>query len=262
MKYKIISFDFDGTLLNDDCKVSNITKEFLLSYKDKGYIIVGVTARNLASSKDVVDLNMLDYLIINNGSHIYDIKNNSEDKIEVINKNLALDIYDVVKESDCQFEFITNNYYYVYKEKRNSPVPFIKDIDDISDINEDISKINIFFNNENDLEAYVDLINTKFNEINCFVMRDSNASLNWITVNPRKINKLEALKLLGKQLNINHDKMIFFGDSVNDLEAIEGVGCGVAMGNALDIVKEKAKYITLSNNENGIISFLKKFLSD
>jgi hydroxymethylpyrimidine pyrophosphatase-like HAD family hydrolase len=37
-------------------------------------------------------------------------------------------------------------------------------------------------------------------------------------------------------------------------------GLGVAMGNAKDIVKENAQYITLSNEENGVGEVIRKFM--
>ena len=43
MKYKIISMDFDGTLLTSDKKVSDKNKKILLNFKKENYIIVGIT---------------------------------------------------------------------------------------------------------------------------------------------------------------------------------------------------------------------------
>ena len=54
--------------------------------------------------------------------------------------------------------------------------------------------------------------------------------------------------------------MIFFGDGSNDLEALEMVGMGVAMENALDVVKEKADDVTLSNDADGVAYYLEKKL--
>lgn len=261
MKYKLISFDFDGTLLNDERKVSDETKNTIISFKEKGYIIVGVTARNLSSSKEVVDLNILDYLIINNGSYIYDVKNNNGYYIDSISKETALNISNTLKDVKCQIELITSDYYYVYKEKRNSKVPFIKDIDDINEVDSNISRINIFFDNQDCIENYLKLIKDNFKNINCFIMEGSDKKYRWIVINPSFLNKLETLKMLGENLNINLNEMIFFGDGPNDIEAIKGVGCGVAMNNALDFIKEKAKYVTLSNNESGVSKFLNEFLS-
>ena len=55
---------------------------------------------------------------------------------------------------------------------------------------------------------------------------------------------------------------IAFGDGRNDIDMIKNVGIGVAMGNALDIVKDVSKYITISHNEDGVIYFLKKYIND
>ena len=262
MKYKLISFDFDGTLLNNESIVSDETKNTILLFKEKGFIIVGVTGRNLSSSKEVVDLNMLDYLIINNGSYIYDVKNNNGHYIDSISKDSALKIINVLKSIKCQIEFITTDYYYVYKEKRNSSVPFIKDIDSIDEVDSDISRINIFFDNQDDIEVYQKLLKDNIKDINSFIMVGSDGKHKWIVVNPNFLNKLETLKILGNNLDIILDEMIFFGDSCNDLEAIEGVGCGVAMDNASDFVKQKAKYVTVSNNEDGIKFFLEKIIDN
>ena len=61
--------------------------------------------------------------------------------------------------------------------------------------------------------------------------------------------------------NISLDEMIFFGDGLNDLEVIAEVGLGVAMGNALEEIKDKSKEVTESNNEDGIVKFLDRKLN-
>lgn len=43
-----------------------------------------------------------------------------------------------------------------------------------------------------------------------------------------------------------------FGDGLNDIEMFEVVKHTVAMGNAVDALKEKAEYVTTSNDEDGI----------
>ena len=50
------------------------------------------------------------------------------------------------------------------------------------------------------------------------------------------------------------------GDGYNDLTMIEYAGVGVAMANAQDIVKEHADYITLSNDEDGLVPVVDKFI--
>ena len=53
-----------------------------------------------------------------------------------------------------------------------------------------------------------------------------------------------------------------FGDGYNDLSMIEYAGMGISMANGVEGVKERANYITLSNDEDGIAYALEKFLKE
>jgi hydroxymethylpyrimidine pyrophosphatase-like HAD family hydrolase len=49
------------------------------------------------------------------------------------------------------------------------------------------------------------------------------------------------------------------GDSLNDLAMIEEAGLGIAMGNAQEIVKQAASWVTSSNNEDGVAVAIRKW---
>ncbi|NLH96856.1 MAG: HAD hydrolase family protein, partial [Clostridiaceae bacterium] len=59
-------------------------------------------------------------------------------------------------------------------------------------------------------------------------------------------------EFIGRRLGIRREGMIAIGDGYNDLSMIEYAGLGVAMGNAPAGVREKADYVTASNDENGV----------
>ena len=50
-----------------------------------------------------------------------------------------------------------------------------------------------------------------------------------------------------------------FGDGGNDIDMLQAVGCSVAMGNALQEVKDCSDYITKSVKEDGVVYALKHF---
>ena len=75
-------------------------------------------------------------------------------------------------------------------------------------------------------------------------------------------NKGSAVKKLLEILNIKKEKTIAIGDDINDLSMFEQVGYKVAVDNAIDIVKENADEITLSNDEDGVAVFLDKMLKE
>ena len=120
--------------------------------------------------------------------------------------------------------------------------------------------MNIFFKEEKDIEIYQKMLQKIYPNFNCFIMQASDNSKKWLVLNPKNMTKAVALETLGKELGIKAEEMIFFGDGPNDIEVMKLVGCSVAMENALPEVKKWAKQITLSNNKDGIIEFLKQFL--
>ena len=116
--------------------------------------------------------------------------------------------------------------------------------------------MNAFLKDTGKVKDYYELIRTKYDNVNCFIMQDSDSINKWLVINPKGVNKANTLKELGKMENISLDEMIFFGDGLNDLEVMDEIGLGVAMGNALEEIKEKAREVTETNNEDGIVKFL------
>ena len=261
MNYELIAMDFDGTLLRDDKTISLNTKSILKLYKDLGYLIVGVTARTLESIKDVLPLDIFNYLIINNGASIYNVNDNSMIYQGTIDKESVKDITDEIEDYCDQIDYVTDNVYYTYLQKKESNLEFIKDIDSVDEIGEQVTSINLFLKDKTKITYYYELIKSRYKNINCFIMQDSESTEKWLVLNPKGVNKASTLKELGKIENISLDEMIFFGDGLNDLEVMKEVGLSVAMGNALEEIKENAKDITKSNNEDGIVDYLDKKLN-
>jgi hydroxymethylpyrimidine pyrophosphatase-like HAD family hydrolase len=65
-----------------------------------------------------------------------------------------------------------------------------------------------------------------------------------------------------KKFDIKLDEVFAFGDNYNDIEMLEGVGLGVAVGNAREEVKKVANQITLTNKEDGVAIILENLFSE
>ncbi|OXX82860.1 hypothetical protein AVM15_15740 [Paraclostridium benzoelyticum] len=81
-----------------------------------------------------------------------------------------------------------------------------------------------------------------------------------IEIMKKGVNKGSAVESLGKYLDIDKSEIITFGDNHNDLSMIKYAGMGVAMGNAEDIVKKNANFITCKNTEDGVAKALSEIL--
>jgi Cof subfamily protein (haloacid dehalogenase superfamily) len=83
----------------------------------------------------------------------------------------------------------------------------------------------------------------------------------YLELAPKVISKASALELLLKQLyGIGLSDVIAFGDNYNDIELLQSVGLGIAVGNAREEVKAVAQEITSDSRQDGVADALYKHL--
>lgn len=72
-------------------------------------------------------------------------------------------------------------------------------------------------------------------------------------------DKGEGILALAAHLGLNPNYTMSFGDGGNDSTMIKAAGIGVAMGNALQSLKDEADYTTTSVDEDGVLNALRHF---
>ncbi|WP_308666417.1 Cof-type HAD-IIB family hydrolase [uncultured Aggregatibacter sp.] len=70
--------------------------------------------------------------------------------------------------------------------------------------------------------------------------------------------KAKAIQFMAQHLGISAEQVIAFGDNFNDLDMLQYAGLSIAMGNAPDAIKQVAKEVTATNNEDGIALVLNR----
>lgn len=78
-------------------------------------------------------------------------------------------------------------------------------------------------------------------------------------ITAKQADKGQGLLAIAKQAGLDPEFTMAFGDGGNDLSMIRTAGIGVAMGNALDSLKQEADYVTTSVDDNGIRHALQHF---
>ena len=77
---------------------------------------------------------------------------------------------------------------------------------------------------------------------------------------PEGVDKAASLDKLVNLLGLTKEDTICCGDGFNDLSMIKYAGIGAAMENAQKAVKKEADFITRSNDEDGIVYVIDKFI--
>lgn len=258
----------DGTLLNSNHEVSERNKKALKKASELGVNIAITTGRLFCSARYYSDLIGIDTPVIaSNGSYIKNKFNDTAILENPMPKNVAIEIYNIVKKHGLTVNFNSwdtliredfipeNHAYYIMnqdlpEEKRVKFLVCEDIIPTIEDFQGNILKGIVFEEGENKDNLWAakeELKNTFDDKLHVVSSGDNN-----FEVMMGNSSKGNAVAYLAESLGINPEEVMCIGDSENDISMIKYAGVGVAMGNALDIVKEVADYITDTNNNSGV----------
>jgi len=253
MNYKLVFFDIDGTLVNDQKEIPSSTKKAIHSLKEKGINIMIATGRSPYHAALVADELGIDSMINFNGSYI-------TYKGDVIYKQALLKqeikkLYQFVSQHKLCLTYLGEKDY-ATSDKEN---PYYLQV----------------FGNHTHWEATMDPLFFEKNEVFQIFLHSPKEMdelfkqtfphfdfIRWadfgMDVIPKHHSKALGIQKLTKLLSILPEQMVAFGDGENDKEMIEYVGMGIAMGNAHEELKPLANLVTSHVNKDGILNGLKK----
>ncbi len=241
---RLIALDMDGTLVNHDGEVSVENEKAIQRAREQGIHVILSTGRSLFTCRDISDaLGRSSYIITVNGGEIYDHEYNLVDSTP-LNHEIVKALWKLKIEHDINFWTSTTQGLF------NSQRPFNKEIDTYNWL-----KFGFEIQDDEVRQVVMDelLSNT--------ALEITNSSPTNIEINPAGVNKAAALLKVCKWLNLSMDHVMAVGDSLNDLAMIREAGIGVAMGNAQEVVREEADWVTENNTNHGVAKAIDQVLS-
>ena len=261
---KMLVFDLDGTLLDNNRNMIPENIDYLNKLKNDGYVVVIATGRTIPSAyKRLNNIDCVNYIISDTGSKIYDLDKKEIIYSKTISKKLTLDMLDLYNDNFRYVDICSEGEYYKYSLFLEKSTNLYKDKNQLLEDISEIDHIAMSFKNNDYTYGMYKYITSNYENLECIIMQDSFENSKTLEILPKGVSKYNSINELAKHLNISNDEIIAFGDGLNDIEMIEKCGIGVAMANALDEVKEKANYVTRKNNEElGVIDFLNAYLNN
>ena len=268
MKILYVS-DLDGTLLTKDTILTDYTIEELNKLIDDGLMFTYATARSYNSAKVVSEgLNIKYPVILCNGVKIYDPINKktifssffNKEEVDLVKRiSVKYDNYPIcyqTKENVDKFYYIEYNIsvgkqYYLDKRVSDKRLTISKDIDSLFS-NDSIYYFNYIDTYEN-LKPIYDELKQHFR---CVFQQEIYREEYWLEVLPNNSDKGHSLRKLKELLNV--DKIIYFGDSVNDIEAFKASDKKYAVSNSKEELKPYADEIIGDNDSNGVVNKIKE----
>lgn len=249
-KVKIIFFDIDGTLIDMTKKaISDKTVETLLRLKENGVKICIATGRAPGSVPkfDGVDF---DAFLTFNGSYCF----NSSDVI------LSTPIPKIDVEKMIENATRINRPVSIAGKDRVVANGTDKDLSDYFGFAKQKTPVSDDFDEVLKGEIYQMMMGGRKDEYDDILKDVENARITawWdraVDIIPSNSGKGNGIEAILKYYGIDKSESMAFGDGGNDIEMLQTVGTGVAMGNALDHVKEVADEICGTSAEDGIYHY-------
>lgn len=270
-RFDLLVLDVDGTLHNSHREISDATKNALIEAQKRGKTIAIASGRSIAGIRQTASAISLEeyggYVIAYNGTTVINCKTGEC----IYNQTLPADLIAPVYEEAAKLQVAIMAYRdsakeiivaggvtdYVAADAAASCVTIRETDQFVKELSFPINKI--FVSGEPD----------KMKEVERILQRKFGSVLNvfrsdpyYVELLPKYTDKGVAVDKLVKYMDITKERVMCVGDSNNDLPMLRYAGMGVAMGNASDRIKEQADYVTDSNDDDGIVKVIEKFMTE
>ncbi len=250
MKHKpqAIILDLDGTLLRSDKSVSERTRSVLKECRKQGIVVAVATARFWFKAEQFLNVIEPDYALLadgtqiyHNGEMLYGFPMNEVQSTGMINElhrmgNDTGFVVSVGKKLLCSSMGIEETWRktWDFNEIPKNPVYKIAAVMPSREEAEELA------------EKY---------DCRLFAYRGENL----YSFSSKTAGKYRAVFELGELLGIAPEDMIAFGDDENDYEILKHCGKGIAVANAIPMIRDIADEVTESNDNDGVAVYLEKY---
>lgn len=266
-KKKLLVLDIDGTLVNSQKEITKKTRDAIIEIQRKGHVVALASGRPYSGMEQYAKAIELDgfggYALSYNGGIILNCKTHEVVYRNMIPRRYAKPIYEYAKENNIGMVTYKDNFvvtgtpvddYMKYEAKLNHLN--IRQVEDFVGY-VDFDMVKCLLTAEPDIAEVHEkkLAHMLGSELNVF-----RSEPYFIEITTKDVDKAKSLSILLDIIGMEQKSCICCGDGFNDLTMVKFAGLGVAMGNAQQIIKDNADYITASCDENGIVEVIDKYI--
>lgn len=259
MSKKIIFFDIDGTLYTRETGVPDSTIEAIDRLVENGHIPLFCTGRTKCNIDERFTDMPIYGMVAGGGTYVeyqkrtlfeYLIPKQELERIEAVTKTAHyLPLYEGKDTIYFNPEDVKEGYG-VMGEAISEHMASIMEPFDWNHAR--VNKLCCGLTDESDFGLLDTLLKEQYHVIN----HDLEG---YVEIMPRCCTKASGAEILLKELGLEQSDAYAFGDSKNDLEVLQYVKYGIAMGNAYPDVLAQAPYRTKAIGDDGIYYALKEF---
>lgn len=254
MRYQLLLFGLDGTLLTGDKRISPRTLSALRRCRAQGLMIGVSTSRSEQNSLAYLARLSPEVLISSGGSLV-----KWDHQVIFCRTFTPRETEEIIRAArevcggDCQItvDTLDRHYWNAEEDVRQTDRNWGESVYcDFKTVQLESLKVCV----EIASQANADRLRQRLAKCDCVRFSDGY----WYKFTPRGVTKETAIQKLCAACGIRPEEIIAFGDDLADMGMLGLCGLGVAMGNAVELVKQAADIVIGSNDEDGIAVFLEE----
>lgn len=277
--FKAVCLDLDGTLLDDEKKISDRSFLLLDNLIENGIEVIIATGRHFYMVSDFLRPLKRDIMVCaNNGAMSRFKESNKLVNVEYVSNSKFLEIYNKALECGMNpyiyVDSFVDGYHLAIKDGQPKKSHFEENIVDKKIAVDSVryfSQIDVesletvlciaFLDKEERIDEFFEYFKDEEDLVkNMYFVPNGKKVLEFQS---KKADKWIAITNYLKSKNISLSEVVSFGDEFNDKSMVKNSGMGFAMKNGIEELKSLTKNITeFTNNEEGVYFELKKIFKD
>lgn len=271
-EYRVAALDMDGTVLDDEKRMSEDTKAAIHQALAAGKEVIFCTGRSFAEMEDTLrEFPDMHYLCGESGALVYDLRRGCPIRTVSMDKEAIRLIWKAIQGRDIMPQIFSQGaslgnrdqlkrmgHYQmgVYQEAFDRVCTPVDDLWVLAlEPERSVEKLNLYHTSPAERDKTWEIL--KELEVNSTMVYSEISSLECSALG---LSKAAGLQTVCEVLGISMDQVIMVGDADNDLEALRAAGLAVAMGNANENVKKVCQVQVADNNHDGCAQAIRQYL--
>jgi Cof subfamily protein (haloacid dehalogenase superfamily) len=277
MPFRMLAIDADGTLLDPEGTLTSAVRNAIFEARNRGLQVVLCTGRRFRTTRRIArELSLEGPMVVQNGALVKDSQSGATLERNTLSEAIYRPAVALLRTVGAPLAYVDDlhdgidiisepasrghTFQTAYVEANAQTTRIVESLEDLAP--EGVCLLSCMADAESLKQLELRIATELGAQVRTHFLDNKSYAGHILEIASPEAGKWPALERLAMARGIDSSEILAIGDDENDAEMIANAGCGVAMGNAVDSVREAADFITSANSEDGVCLAIQRFVLD